>query len=82
MAIVRNIENNDLYRYLGENKFRNVRTGKEGVVEDEQARKVFKINLEATEICNQYPEVENLIKTLNLKYKKEIEQVDKKIKEL
>lgn len=68
MAIVRNIENNDLYRYLGENKFRNIRTGKEGVVEEEQARKVFKINLEATQILNEYPEIEEMVKRLNLKF--------------
>lgn len=68
MAIVRNIENNDLYRYLGGNKFRNIRTGNEGAVTDEQAQKIFKINIEATEILNEYPEVENLIKTLNLKF--------------
>ncbi len=67
MAIVRNIENNDLYRYLGENKFRNIRTGKEGVIDDEQARRVFKINMEATEICNEFPNVEILIQKLNLR---------------
>lgn len=70
MAIVRNIENNDLYRYLGGNKFRNIRTGNEGDIGDEQAIKVFRINLEATGLCNEYPEIENLIKTLNLKIEK------------
>ncbi len=68
MAIVRNIQNDDLYRYLGENKFVNLRTGNEGVVDDEKAREIFKINLDATGILNEYPEVENLIKALNLKY--------------
>lgn len=68
MAIVRNIQNNDLYRYLGENKFRNIRTGKEGVVDNETARKVFKINLEATEILNSYPECEILIQKVGLKF--------------
>ena len=68
MAVVRNIQNDDLYRYLGENRFVNLRTGNEGVVDDEKAREIFKINLDATGILNEYPEVENLIKALNLKY--------------
>lgn len=66
--VVRNIQNNDLYFYEGENKFRNVRTGKDGVVDDETARKIFKINVEATEIINEYPIVEEMIKVLNLKF--------------
>lgn len=67
MAIVRNIQNNDLYRYLGENKFRNLRTGKEGTVTDEMAKEIFKINLDATAIINENPIVETMIKQLNLK---------------
>lgn len=68
MAICRNLQNNDLYRYLGGNKFRNVRTGAEGAVDDETAQKIFRINLEATAILNEYPVVEELIKILNLKF--------------
>lgn len=70
MAIVRNIQNNQLYRYLGGNKFRNIVTGKEGLVEDEKAREVFKINVEATAILNEYPLVEELIEKLKLKIDK------------
>jgi hypothetical protein len=70
MAIVRNIQNNQLYRYLGDNKFRNIVTGKEGLVEDEKAREVFKINVEATGILNEYPLVEDLIEKLKLKIDK------------
>lgn len=70
MAICRNIENGDLYRYFGENKFKNIRTGKEGVVSDEVAKKVFRINLEATEMLNEFPEIENLIHALDLKLEK------------
>ena len=68
MAIVRNIQNNQLYRYLGDNKFRNIVTGKEGLVEDEKAREVFKINVEATAILNEYPLVEELVEVLKLKF--------------
>lgn len=68
MPIVRNIQNNDLYRYLGGNKFRNLRTGKEGIIDDELAQKVFKINLEATELINENPIIEEIIKSLGLKF--------------
>jgi hypothetical protein len=65
MAIVRNIKTNDLYRYLGEDKYKNIRTGVEGVVPPEKAQESFKINLDATVILNEYPQIENLINTLN-----------------
>lgn len=67
MGIVRNIFNNDLYEYVGENKFINLRTGKEGVVDDEKAREVFRINLEATQIIAEFPLVKELIKILKLR---------------
>lgn len=70
MAIVRNIQSNDLYLYLGENKYRNIRTGKEGVVDEETARRVFKINIEATSIWIDNPIMEDLIRSLNLKFDK------------
>lgn len=68
MAIVRNKATSDLYRYLGENVFRNIRTGVEGKVSDEAAQKTFAVNLEATELCEEYPLIEELIKAGNLKY--------------
>lgn len=71
MAIVRNIQNNQLYRYLGDNKFRNIVTGKEGIVDDEKAREIFLINVDATGILNEYPLVEDLIEKLKLKIYKQ-----------
>jgi len=68
MAIVRNIQNNDLYRYLGENKFRNLRTGNEGLIPDELARDTLKINMEAMIIFEEYPEIEKMIKQLKLRF--------------
>ena len=68
MAIVRNKNTSDLYRYLGENTFRNIRTGVEGKVSDEAAQKTFAIHLEATELCEEYPLIEELVKAANLKY--------------
>jgi hypothetical protein len=65
--VVRNVQNNDFYMYLGENKFRNIRTGKEGVVADELAQQIFKMNIEATTLINEYPEIKGMISQLNLK---------------
>jgi hypothetical protein len=50
--------------------FRNLRTGVEGVVSDDAARNTFVINLEATELINKNPIIENLIRSLNLKFDK------------
>lgn len=66
--ICRNIQNNLPYEFLGGNKFRNLLTGKEGEVDDEKAREVFRFSVEATMIINEYPEVENLINTLQLRF--------------
>lgn len=67
MAIVRNIQNNTYYRYLGENRYRNLITGVEGEVSEEQANKVFKISVEMTYLCENFPNVEELINRLKLK---------------
>jgi hypothetical protein len=66
-AIVRNIQNNDLYEYLGNNKFRNLRTLKEGNIDEETAQRIFNINMESTILISQYPMIKELINTLRLK---------------
>jgi hypothetical protein len=66
MAIVRNIQNNQLYQYLGDSKYKNLITGVEGEVSDEMAKKIFKINLQATKILNDFPIVQTLISELGL----------------
>lgn len=70
MSIVRNTQNNDLYRYLGNNEYKNLRTGNVGKIDPEMAKKLLKINLEATQLINEYPILENLIQSLNLKFEK------------
>ncbi len=65
-AIVRNVKSGVFYEYLGENRFKNMITGAEGVVSDEKAREVFRINAEATLLINEYPKVEDLIRKLEL----------------
>ena len=67
MAIVRNIQNNTFYRYLGDNKYRNLITGVEGEIAEELARKLFKINVEMTTLCEDFPDIEKLIQSLQLK---------------
>lgn len=68
MAICRNIQNNGFYRYLGDNRFLNLITQQEGEVDDETARKVFKVNAEATIILHEYPLIEELISKLKLTF--------------
>jgi hypothetical protein len=65
-AVVRNTQNNQFYKYIGGNTFVNIITGKSGEVPDEVAKRIFKINLSATDILNKYPTVELLIKELEL----------------
>jgi hypothetical protein len=45
-------------------------TGVEGEIPEEMARKIFKINLEMTELCENFPNVEKLIFALKLKMDK------------
>jgi aspartyl/asparaginyl-tRNA synthetase len=67
VAIVRNIQNNDLYQYFGENRFTNLRTLKTGVVDDETAGKIFKVNADATGLISKYPNIKAMIHILGLK---------------
>ena len=67
MAIVRNIQNNNLYRYLGGNTYRNIMTGVEGEIDEAVARRIFKINLELTDLCENFPNIEIMINKLKLK---------------
>lgn len=69
-AIVRNVNNNDLYAYFGEDKYKNLRTGVEGIVQPEIAQKAFKINIEATYFYNECRYFKELISKLNLKIDK------------
>lgn len=70
MAIVRNIQNNNLYRYLGDNKYRNIMTGVEGEIDEAVAARIFKINLELTNLCENFPNIEIMINKLKLKLDK------------
>lgn len=66
--ICRNIQNNQFYFFEGGNTFTNIVSGRSGEVDDEKAREIFRFNLALSEMMNEFPEVENLIKVLNLKF--------------
>lgn len=66
MVVVRNIQNNQLYGHLGDNKYINLITGAEGEVSDDMAKKIFKINLQATKMLNDFPVIQTLISELGL----------------
>jgi hypothetical protein len=70
MAIVRNIQNNNLYRYLGGNTYRNIMTGVEGEIDEAVASRIFKINLELTDLCENFPNIDIMINKLKLKLDK------------
>lgn len=74
-AIVRHKTTNILYRHLEGDKYRNLSTGAEGEVNSEIAQKIFAINLDATALLNENPNIEVLIKSIGLK----IEITDKNI---
>jgi len=65
-AVVRNIQNNQLYKYVGGTTYINIITGRSGEVADDVAKRIFKINLGATDMLNKYPNVEELINRLEL----------------
>ena len=68
--IVRNIQNNDANKELGENRYKNKKRQKESEVSEETAQKIFKVNIELTAMVNENPLVEDLIEALNLKIDK------------
>lgn len=66
-AIVRNVQNNDLYEAHGNNKYTNLRTGASGEISEEIAKKVFAINLAATALIHKYPLIKIFIQKCQLK---------------
>ncbi len=68
VAVVRHIKTNTLYRFIGNDTYRILTTGKTGVIPSEQAQRIFKINLEMTQLIGEYPIVEELIQKLKLTY--------------
>lgn len=55
---------------MGNNIFRNIVTNQTGEVPDELAANIFNISLDATEMIKMHPNVEYLIKQLDLRVPK------------
>lgn len=64
--VVRNKRTNDFYFYNGGNSFTNIRTQRSGEVSDEDAKRTFSINTQATVLINDYPIVAKMIAKLGL----------------
>lgn len=69
-AILRLRKNNDLYRHLQETKYKNLRTGVEWDIADEQAKDVFELDVQASLLFNKYPLLEEMVFKLKLKIEK------------
>lgn len=65
--VVRHIKTNALYFYKGDNVFQNIVTQVEGIVSEEKAKLIFNVNLDATELINDNPNLKLLIQKLELK---------------
>lgn len=68
--IVRNVQNNDLYKYLVGTKWVNLRTGNEGEVPEEKVPEIFLLNVEATYFYNECEWFGGMVRRLNLKIDK------------
>lgn len=66
-AVLRNVQNNDLYLHLGDDMYKNLRTGKEGEIKPELASAIFNINIPMTVMISENPNIKNLINRLQLK---------------
>jgi hypothetical protein len=72
VPIVRNIKNNQFYRYHGGNTYTNLHTGVKGEIKESVAKNVLKINLGMTEMLaahswiEEYPLVLDMISRLKL----------------
>lgn len=68
MVILRNVQNDQFYKHVEGDTYLNLITGVEGNVDPEIARKVFRINVEMTALCHQFPNIELLVKSIKLKF--------------
>ena len=69
-AVLKNVQNLDLYRHIKDNTFKNLRTGVEGEIPEELTNKILTIDFNATMLFNKYPLLEELVFKLKLKIEK------------
>jgi hypothetical protein len=65
-AILRNIQNNILYRHIEGDIYKNLSTGVQAEIKPNLAKKYLRLSVEATYIINKNPLIEGLIKKLKL----------------
>lgn len=66
-AILRNIQNDFLYRHIEGDIYKNIATGVQAEIPPDIATKFLRLNVEATMMLNKYPNLEVLINKLKLK---------------
>jgi len=64
------INNSDLYLHVNGSTYQNIRTGKEGDVDEIKAKSIFTINKQASTLLSEYPALIELIKCCGLKIEK------------
>lgn len=69
-AVLKNVQNSDLYRHIKDNTFKNLRTNIEGEIPAELTNKILRIDFNATMLFNKYPLLEELVFKLKLKIDK------------
>ena len=69
-AVLKNVQNLDLYRHIKDNTFKNLRTGVEGEIPEELTNKILTIDFNSTMLFNKYPLLEELVFKLKLKIEK------------
>lgn len=65
-AILRHVTTNTIYKHVENDLYKNLSTGKTGTIKPEQASRIFKLNVELTEMFAVNPVVELLIERLKL----------------
>lgn len=66
-AILRNIQNGDLYRHIENDTYKNLRTLSIGTIEPELASRVLKVNVNASFLINEYEILELMIHRLHIR---------------
>jgi len=60
-AIVQHTTTLKYYEFMGGNRFKNIQTGIEAEVTDQQAEKYLRFCINLSEMCGDYPEVLKLL---------------------
>ena len=73
--VVTNTQNNVLYLSYGDGKYQNLSTGISGQIDEKISSKIFAPNVEATYFYNEWEGFGDMVRRLNLKIDKTINNV-------